>query len=158
MTILFSSVLFNYDGDTKKEGIMEYNPALPIYLQAANSIKRDIVTGKLPPGAKLPSVRDLAVEYTINPNTVSRVYKELESEGVCFTRRGMGTFVTEDPGKVDQMKEEMAGTLIRDFLEGMEQLGFSRSEAIALLDKAKIKILSDNLHFWSGKTAAKSES
>lgn len=137
---------------------MEYNPALPIYLQAANSIKRDIVTGKLPPGAKLPSVRDLAVEYTINPNTVSRVYKELESEGVCFTRRGMGTFVTEDPGKVDQMKEEMAGTLIRDFLEGMEQLGFSRSEAITLLEKPKIKILSDNLHFWSGKTAAKSES
>ena len=116
---------------------MEYNPALPIYLQAANSIKRDIVTGKLPPGAKLPSVRDLGVEYTINPNTVSRVYKELESEGVCFTRRGMGTFVTEDPGKVDQMKEEMAGTLIRDFLEGMEQLGFSRSEAIALLEKQK---------------------
>lgn len=120
---------------------MEYNPALPIYLQAANSIKRDIVTGKLPPGAKLPSVRDLAVEYTINPNTVSRVYKELESEGVCFTRRGMGTFVTEDPGKVDQMKEEMAGTLIRDFLEGMEQLGFSRSEAIALLEKPKVKKL-----------------
>ncbi len=132
-----SSVLFNYDSDTKKEGIMEYNSALPIYLQAANSIKRDIVTGKLPPGAKLPSVRDLAVEYTINPNTVSRVYKELESEGVCFTRRGMGTFVTEDPGKVDQMKEEMAGTLIRDFLEGMEQLGFSRSEAITLLEKQK---------------------
>ena len=114
---------------------MEYNSALPIYLQAANSIKRDIVTGKLPPGAKLPSVRDLAVEYTINPNTVSRVYKELESEGVCFTRRGMGTFVTEDPGKVDQMKEEMAGTLIRDFLEGMEQLGFSRAQAIGLLEK-----------------------
>ena len=66
---------------------MEYNPALPIYLQAANSIKRDIVTGKLPPGAKLPSVRDLAVEYTINPNTVSRVYKELESEGACFCHR-----------------------------------------------------------------------
>ena len=120
---------------------MEYNPALPIYLQAANSIKRDIVTGKLPPGAKLPSVRDLAVEYTINPNTVSRVYKELESEGVCFTRRGMGTFVTEDPGKVDQMKEEMADTLIRDFLEGMEQLGFSRSEAIALFGKTKVKKL-----------------
>ena len=74
---------------------MEYNSSLPIYLQAANSIKQDIVTGKLSPGARLPSVRDLAVEYTINPNTVSRVYKELEMEGVCFTRRGMGTF---DPG------------------------------------------------------------
>ena len=114
---------------------MEYNPALPIYLQVANSIKRDIVTGRLELGARLPSVRDLAVEYTINPNTVSRVYKELEMEGVCFTRRGMGTFVTEDPERVQQLKEEMAGALIREFLEGMEQLGFSRAQAIGLLEK-----------------------
>lgn len=116
---------------------MEYNSSLPIYLQAANSIKRDIVTGKLSPGEKLPSVRDLAVEYTINPNTVSRVYKELEQEGVCFTRRGMGTFVTENTGKVQQLKEEMAGALIREFLEGMEQLGFSRAEAIRILEETK---------------------
>ena len=108
-----------------------------IYEQVIDNIKELIMRKVLPPQSKLPSVRDLAVEYTINPNTVSRVYKELESEGVCFTRRGMGTFVTEDPGKVDQMKEEMAGTLIRDFLEGMEQLGFSRSEAITLLEKQK---------------------
>ena len=116
---------------------MEYNSSLPIYLQAANSIKRDIVTGKLSPGEKLPSVRDLAVEYTINPNTVSRVYKELEQDGVCFTRRGMGTFVTEDSGKVQQLKEEMAGALIREFLEGMEQLGFSRAETIRILEETK---------------------
>ena len=116
---------------------MEYNPTLPIYLQTANAIQRDIVTGKLPPGANLPSVRDLAVEYTINPNTVSRVYKELESEGVCFTRRGMGTFVTEDSAKIDMLKKEMAGTLIRDFLEGMEQLGYSRHEAITFLENEK---------------------
>ena len=102
---------------------MEYNPSLPIYLQVANSIKRDIVTGKLEPGAKLPSVRDLAVEYTINPNTVSRVYRELEMENVCFTRRGTGTFVTQDPEKVRTMRREMAGTLIYEFLEGMKQLG-----------------------------------
>ena len=68
---------------------MEYNSSLPIYLQVANLIKRDIVTGKRELGEKLPSVRELAVSYTINPNTVSRVYKELETEGVCFTRRGM---------------------------------------------------------------------
>lgn len=126
---------YNYDSDTEREVTMEYNSSLPIYLQAANSIKQDIVTGKLSPGARLPSVRDLAVEYTINPNTVSRVYKELEMEGVCFTRRGMGTFVTEDPERVQQLKEEMAGALIREFLEGMEQLGFSRAQAIGLLEK-----------------------
>ena len=52
---------------------MEYNSSLPIYLQVANLIKRDIVTGKRELGEKLPSVRELAVSYTINPNTVSRV-------------------------------------------------------------------------------------
>ena len=114
---------------------MEYNSSLPIYLQVANLIKRDIVTGKRELGEKLPSVRELAVSYTINPNTVSRVYKELEMEGVCFTRRGMGTFVTENPKKVKSMKEEMAGTLIREFLEGMQQLRFTRVEAIRILEE-----------------------
>ena len=115
---------------------MEYNPALPIYLQVANAIKRDIVTGKLDLGAKLPSVRELAVAYTINPNTVSRVYRELEMEDVCFTRRGMGTFVTQDLEKVKNMKREMAGTLIYEFLEGMKQLGFTQEEAIKVLEQS----------------------
>ena len=118
---------------------MEYNPALPIYLQVANSIKRDIVTGKLDLGAKLPSVRELAVAYTINPNTVSRVYKELEMEDVCFTRRGMGTFVTQDLEKVKNMKREMAGTLIYEFLEGMKQLGFTQEEAIKVLEQSEFQ-------------------
>ena len=118
---------------------MEYNPALPIYLQVANAIKRDIVTGKLEPGAKLPSVRELAMAYTINPNTVSRVYKELEMEDVCFTRRGMGTFVTQDPEKVKTMKREMAGTLIYEFLEGMKQLGFTQEEAIKILEQSEYR-------------------
>ena len=118
---------------------MEYNSSLPIYLQAANSIKQDIVTGKLSPGARLPSVRDLAVAYTINPNTVSRVYKELEMEDVCFTRRGMGTFVTQDPEKVKNMKREMAGTLIYEFLEGMKQLGFTQEEAIKVLEQSEFQ-------------------
>lgn len=118
---------------------MEYNPALPIYLQVANSIKRDIVTGKLDLGAKLPSVRELAVAYTINPNTVSRVYRELEMEDVCFTRRGMGTFVTQDPEKVKSMKREMAGTLIYEFLEGMKQLGFTQEEAIKVLEQSEFQ-------------------
>lgn len=127
---------YSYDSDTrKKEELMEYNSSLPIYLQVANLIKRDIVTGKRELGEKLPSVRELAVSYTINPNTVSRVYKELETEGVCFTRRGMGTFVTEDSEKVKNMKEEMAGTLIHEFLEGMQQLGFTKTDVIRILKK-----------------------
>ncbi len=114
---------------------MEYNTATPIYLQVMDAIKRDIVTGRLKPGEKLPSVRSLAVEYTINPNTVSRVYQELENEKVCFTRRGMGTFVTEDNGRITQMKEVMAQDLVHDFLDGAAQLGFDRDEAVQLLEK-----------------------
>lgn len=112
---------------------MEFNPSLPIYLQVVTAIKRDIVTGRLTLGEKLPSVRDVALRYTINPNTAGRVYKELEAEGVCFTKRGLGTFVTEDVGKVQQMKQEMARELIEEFLHGMQQLGIAREAAIEMI-------------------------
>ena len=114
---------------------MEFNPALPIYLQVMTAIKRDIVTGDLSPGEKLPSVRDMALRYTINPNTAGRVYRELESEGVCFTRRGMGTFVTEDEDKIEQMKEEMVQELAVQFLEGMKLIGISGEDAVEWIRK-----------------------
>lgn len=114
---------------------MEFNPALPIYLQVKTMLKRDIVTGILQPGEKMPSVRELALQFAINPNTVSRVYRELEQEGICFTKRGMGTFVTENPGIVRQLREEMARELITQFLNGMNQLNFSREEAILMIEE-----------------------
>lgn len=112
---------------------MEFQSALPIYLQVMAFIKRDIVTGTLKPGEKLPSVRDTAIHYSINPNTVSRVYRELEQEGVSFTKRGMGTFVTEDEQRIRQMRSEMAKDLVDNFLEGIGQLGITVREAIELI-------------------------
>lgn len=114
---------------------MEFNSALPIYLQVETVIKREIVTGRIALGEKLPSSRDLALQYTINPNTASRVYKELENEGICFTRRGLGTFVSEDPNLVKRLKEEMAQELLEQFLEGMRKLGISSEEAVELIRK-----------------------
>lgn len=116
---------------------MEFNPSLPIYLQVMTAIKRDIVTGRLALGEKLPSVRDLALQYTINPNTAGRVYQELMNEGVCFTRRGMGTFVTEDEQKAVQMKREMAHGLVQDYLRGMQKIGIAREEAARYLMEAQ---------------------
>ena len=112
---------------------MEFKAALPIYLQVKMMIKRDIVTGELQPGSKMPSVRDMALQFTINPNTVSRVYRELEQEGICYTKRGMGTFVTEEKEKVEKLREEMARELMSQFLNGMNQLGISREEAILMI-------------------------
>lgn len=116
---------------------MDFKTELPIYFQVMTSIKQDIVTGILTPGQKLPSVRELAVRYTINPNTASRVYRELETEAVCFTRRGMGTFVTDDTERIKEMKQEMAQALISHFLEGMTQLGFTFEEAVKLIETSR---------------------
>ena len=114
---------------------MIYDTALPIYLQVITCIKQDIVTGKLAPGDKLPSGRDLALKYTINPNTAARVYQELERQGLCFTRRGLGTFITEDVSMLSALREEMADDLLLKFLEGMRQLGISAEEASGLIRK-----------------------
>lgn len=116
---------------------MEFNSALPIYLQVVTAIKREIVTGMLQMGEKMPSGRELALKYTINPNTASRVYKELENEGICFTRRGLGTYVSEDPDLVKRLKDEMAQELLDQFLEGMKQLGISAEDAVELIRKGE---------------------
>lgn len=112
---------------------MEFNTNIPIYVQVIADIKKDIIRGVLLPGDKLPSGRDLAYKYKINPNTANRVYKELEAEEVCFTKRGLGTYVTEDNEKLIVIKEEMAGTLLDKFIEGMKDLGFTKEELIKML-------------------------
>jgi len=114
---------------------MEYNNNLPIYLQVINQIKKDMIQGRLPMGEKLPSTRELAVQYQINPNTAVRVYKEMEQSGMCFTKRGLGTFVTEDAEVIKTMKEEMAKELLESFVQEMNDLGFSKEELIKIISE-----------------------
>jgi GntR family transcriptional regulator len=116
-----------------RRGVMEFHTNIPIYVQVIDDIKKDIIRGLLQPGEKLPSGRDLAYKYKINPNTANRVYKELEAEEVCFTKRGIGTYVTEDSEKLVAIKEEMAGTLLDKFIDGMKDLGFTKDELIKML-------------------------
>ena len=114
---------------------MKYDAAIPIYLQVITAIKQDIVSGRLSPGEKMLSGRDLALQYTINPNTSARVYQELERQELCFTKRGLGTFVTEDPERIASLREEMAAGLLKNFLEGMRQLGIPDEDTISLVAK-----------------------
>ncbi len=113
---------------------MEFNNNIPIYVQVIHDIKKDMVNGVLALGEKLPSGRELALKYKINPNTASRIYKEMETEEICYTKRGLGTYVTEDMSKLKSIREEMAGSLLDNFIEGMEQLGFTKEELIQLLE------------------------
>ena len=114
---------------------MKYDPMLPIWAQVANEIKRQVVSGSSQPGEKLPAGRDLALQYGINPNTAARIYQELEREGVCQTKRGMGTFVTEDGERICQLRQEMADSAIQRYLEEMRGLGFTGRDAIELIEK-----------------------
>lgn len=116
---------------------MQYDSKTPIYMQVINSIKLDIINERIKSGEKLPSSRDLAVQYTINPNTAARVYQELEREGVCYTKRGMGTFVTEDELKIKECRQEMAQTCLNEFLKNIYELGISKDEAIEMIRTTK---------------------
>lgn len=107
----------------------------PIYVQVMNMIKKQIVSKELKGGDKLPSVRDLSAELKVNPNTIQRVYKELEREGLAFTQRGMGTFITEDENIIYNLKKDTAKEIINSFIEGMKHLGFNNEEIVNMIDK-----------------------
>ena len=114
---------------------LEFKSNKPIYLQVVDDIKKQIVNGTIKPGDKLLSTRELAISYTINPNTSMRVYSELESEGITFTKRGLGTFVSEDEALISTLKRQMAETIINDFISDISAIGFSKEELIDVISK-----------------------
>ncbi len=105
----------------------------PIYLQLTEQIVQRIVSGRYPPASKLPSVRDLAVEAGVNPNTMQRAFAELEREGLVTTNRTAGRIVTEDVTMIESIRGQLAAQKIKEFLDGMELLGFTGSQAANLL-------------------------
>ncbi|MEL3956521.1 GntR family transcriptional regulator [Caldifermentibacillus hisashii] len=107
---------------------MEFNSNLPIYIQIMNLIKTKIASGELNGGDKLPSVREFSKEMKVNPNTIQRVYQELEREKLVFTQRGMGTFVTEKVEIIKNLKRDRAAELMNQFFLDMESLGFGIDE------------------------------
>lgn len=108
----------------------------PIYLQLMERIQRDIIAGVYQPGDKLPSVRDLALEAAVNPNTMQKALSELERSGLVYSQRTSGRFITEDTEMLTQMKKELATEHIQEFFQKTEQLGFSRAELLTLVTKA----------------------
>jgi GntR family transcriptional regulator len=115
---------------------MHYDTMSPIWAQVAAQLRTDMATGRLKAGEKLPSGRELAIRCAINPNTAARVYQELEAEGLCETRRGLGTFVTGDAARLDSLRHHMARDAAAEFLRRLEQLGVTPGEALALAQEA----------------------
>ena len=114
---------------------MDFKKNIPIYLQIMDKIKQDISIGIMKPGEKLLSTRELSAQLKVNPNTISRVYKELEAEEIVFTKRGMGTFVVEDDNILQSLKYKMADEILNKFITDIGELNISISEAIEELKK-----------------------
>ena len=117
----------------------QFSNDAPIYSQLINQIKVGIVIGAFPPGERLPSVRDLAMEAGVNPSTMQRALTELERDGLVYSQRTAGRFVTEDQNMIAAVKRSLAQSHIQAFLEAMARLGYGREEILALLGQAAIE-------------------
>ena len=107
----------------------------PIYTQLVERIQLDILAGKYQPGARLPSVRDLAAEAGVNPNTMQKALAELERENLVHSARTSGRFITEDTVMIEKIREELATAQIREFFDRMQQMGFENEKTIRLIEK-----------------------
>jgi len=114
---------------------IEYDNTKPIYLQIMRLLNYKIVRGEYKPGDKLPSWVDAGLMFNVNHNTIARTYLAMSMEGIVNTRRGEGTFVTEDQSILDELHERMKQELLQDFVSEMNRLGYSLSEISKTLDE-----------------------
>lgn len=111
----------------------EINSERPVYIQLIEQIQAGIISGYFKPGDKLPSVRDLAAEATVNPNTMQKALVELERTGLINTNRTSGRLITSDAAMIKKLKEMSARELVQDFVARMKQLGFEPEETIQIV-------------------------
>jgi len=111
----------------------ELDSERPVYIQLIEKIQADIISGFYKPGDKLPSVRDLAAEALVNPNTMQKALSELERTGLIYTNRTAGRFITSDENIIRKLKEEAAAGQVREFIEKMKQLGFRPEQIINMV-------------------------
>jgi GntR family transcriptional regulator len=114
---------------------IEYDNTKPIYLQIMRLLNYKIVRGEYKPGDKLPSWVDAGLMFNVNHNTIARTYLAMSMEGIVNTRRGEGTFVTEDQSILDELHERMKQELLQDFVSEMKRLGYSFTEISKTLDE-----------------------
>lgn len=107
----------------------------PIYVQLVEKIKKEIISGKLKSGERLPSVRELALIAKVNPNTMQKALVELEDENLVYTERTNGKFVTQDNELIEKMRDNIAKENVKKYLKDMENIGIDFEKAIKYLQE-----------------------
>nr|WP_160672683.1 GntR family transcriptional regulator [Clostridium sp. C8-1-8] len=125
--------------------MLNFKERSPIYIQIIEIIKADIVSGKIKSGEKLPSVREFSESFQVNPNTVQRVFQELEKENIAYSQRGIGTFIVDGADLVNKLKNAQAQKYTKRFINEMSSLGMNKDE----INKYLLKILEANNNEYS---------
>lgn len=107
----------------------------PVYSQLMEQIQQKIICGEYPLGSKLPSVRDMATEAGVNPNTMQKALAELERTGLLYSQRTSGRFVTENEEMMLMMRESLVKEQMKEFLKQMRQLGFTLKEICDMIQQ-----------------------
>lgn len=110
-----------------------FNNNIPIYIQLVEQLKMYIISGKINTGERLPSVRDLALQTKVNPNTMQKVLMELENLGLIYTERTNGKYVTTNQKLIDELKLEYVSKKTNKYFSDMEQLGLNKDDVIKYL-------------------------
>lgn len=118
----------------------EYKSTRPIYLQIVEKIKAGIILGEPALGGRLMSIRDMALKMGVNPNTMTRVYAELENEKIVETRRGMGTFVADDPELINRLKGQVIDERLATVVGSLAEAGFSDEQIMSSVRTALERI------------------
>ncbi|MCM3215253.1 GntR family transcriptional regulator [Niallia taxi] len=111
----------------------DFKASRPIYMQIVDKIMQQIARQELKEGQKLPSVREMAIESGVNPNTIQRTYSELERMHIVETKRGQGTFITDKREVLEEVKKKLQFDIVDRFIANMKELGMSEEELIAEL-------------------------
>lgn len=111
-----------------------FNDDRPIYIQLMEQIQLRILSGVYKVGEKLPSVRDMASDASVNPNTMQKALTELERTGLVFSQRTSGRFITEDSSMIKDIRDNLAKNQIEKFLHNMEEIGYTKKETIELIE------------------------
>lgn len=114
---------------------IEAKSAVPVYEQIKQAVKLAIISGYLQEGDQLMSIRELGARLQIHPNTISKVYYQLENEGFVYSQQGAGYFVKVDPEKVQKEKYELLRKVTREYISKVTRLGYSPSEMLEELQK-----------------------
>ena len=103
---------------------------IPIYIQLVEYLKIYIISGNIKPGERLPSIRELALQTKVNPNTMQKALQELENLKLIYTERTNGKYITMDEKLISEYRDDYANELSKKYFTNMETLGFSKKETI----------------------------